>query len=115
MTKAGSLSQAQLKKLLNEVIAASEETGRKLLRFQKHLGDLKISSKEAQGVVSNADITAEKYLIKRLKSLVEGAEFLAEESAFEKFGGKSEAFKAYADIPYVWVIDPLDGNDKLSQ
>ena len=103
------LSQKELKNILEKTLVACEKTGDKLLRHQKKLGDLKITSKQAQGVVSNADVEAENFLIKQLRPLIKGAEFLAEESAFEKFGGKSDAYKAFKKVPFSWIIDPLDG------
>ena len=103
------LTQGELKSILNKTLEASEKTGKKLLKHQRKLGDLKISSKQAQGVVSNADVEAENFLIKQLKPLVKDAEFLAEESAFEKFGGRSDAYQAYQKVPFAWIIDPLDG------
>ncbi len=103
------LNSKELNYILEQVIEACEKTGEKLLRNQKKLGSLKITSKEAQGVVSNADIEAENFLIKKLRPLVKKADFLAEESAFEEYGGKSDAFKEYKKIPFTWIIDPLDG------
>jgi len=103
------LSAKELNDILEEVILACEKTGEKLLKHQKKLGDLKITSKEAQGVVSNADVEAENFIIKKLKPLIKDAEFLAEESAFAKYGAKSEAFNSFKEVPFSWIIDPLDG------
>lgn len=103
------LSSQELKNILDHIIEVSEKTGDKLLKNQKKLGSLKITSKEAQGVVSNADVEAENFLIRKLRPLIKEAEFLAEESAFKKFDGKSEAFKEFKKIPFSWIIDPLDG------
>jgi len=103
------LSVKELQHILDQVILTCEKAGLKLMKNQKKLGSLKITSKEAQGVVSNADVEAEKFLIKKLMPLVEGADFLAEESAFEKFGSKTEAFQEFKKLPFSWIIDPLDG------
>ncbi len=103
------LSRKELQCILDKTLVACEKTGEKLLKHQKKLGDLKISSKQAQGVVSNADIEAENFLIKQLKPLVKEAYFLAEESAFAKFGTKSDAYKDFKKVPFSWIIDPLDG------
>jgi myo-inositol-1(or 4)-monophosphatase len=102
-------SNQELKSILEQTLNACEMTGRKLIQHQKKLEDLKITSKEAQGVVSNADVEAENFIIKKLKPLVKDAEFLAEESAFEKYGARSEAYKGFKEVPYSWIIDPLDG------
>ncbi len=103
------LSSKDLKSILESVLEAAQKTGDKLLKNQKKLGSLKITSKQAQGVVSNADVEAENFLIKKLRPLLKDAEFLAEESAFENFGGKSDAFCNFKEIPFSWIIDPLDG------
>lgn len=103
------LTKKELKEIESKVVAIASAAGLKLLRRQRKLQDLKISTKEAQGVVSNADVEAENFLINHLRPLVKGAEFLAEESAFKKYGGKKGALNAYKDKEFVWIIDPLDG------
>lgn len=109
MTSKHPLTLKELQNILDQVVIICEKTGQKLVKNQKKLKSLKITSKQAQGVVSNADVEAENFLIKKLKPLLVGAQFLAEESAFEKFGGKSEAFKEFKEVPFSWIIDPLDG------
>lgn len=109
MTIKSPLSKKELKEIAAQVVTISAAAGVKLVRRQKKLQHLKISIKEAQGVVSNADIEAENYLINHLRPLVPGAEFLAEESAFKNYGGKSAAYKKYQEKDFVWIIDPLDG------
>ncbi len=109
MTIKSPLTKKQLKDIADHVVTISSAAGLKLVRRQKKLHQLKISTKEAQGVVSNADIEAENYLINHLRPLVKGAEFLAEESAFKAYGGRSAAYKKYKEKDFVWIIDPLDG------
>lgn len=104
-----SIKSTDIKKIHDRVVTIAETVGVKLLRWQRKLNDLKISSKDAQGVVSNADIEAENFLIKSLIPILPGAEFLAEESAYAKFGGKGKALKEYAKKEFTWIIDPLDG------
>jgi myo-inositol-1(or 4)-monophosphatase len=98
------LSQSELKKILKEVIEVSKLAGTKLLGYQKKINTLKIDHKEAQGVVSEADVNTENFIIKKLKNVLTEAKFLAEESCYnneDAFCERSEGL--------LWVIDPLDG------
>jgi len=97
-------TQKELKEILLEVEKISFLAGKKLLRYQSKLSRLKVHHKKAQGVVSEADIKTEELIIKKLKSVVKGADFLAEESCYlnkEKYCDPSQEL--------LWVIDPLDG------
>lgn len=105
MTSTKKLSQAQLKVILKEVIKVSQLAGDKLLRYQKKIDTLKIDQKEAQGVVSEADVYTENFIIKKLKNVVADAKFLAEESCY---GDDKNTFCERSD-GLLWVIDPLDG------
>jgi myo-inositol-1(or 4)-monophosphatase len=107
--KVDKMSVRQLESLLKSVVEIAESAGIKLEKRRRKLDSLTISSKEAQGVVSEADVEAEKFIIKKLKPLLDTATFLAEESAFLEFGGKPEAYKHFLDHEYAWIIDPLDG------
>lgn len=107
--KTNALKANEIKEISDRVISISAAVGVKLIRRQRKLTDLKISTKQAQGVVSNADIEAESFLINNLRPLIKSAEFLAEESAFKAYGGKKAALKKYKEKEFVWIIDPLDG------
>lgn len=98
-----------LKTACDECIDLAFEVGKKLIRYQKKLESLTITCKDRQGVASTADIEAEKMIIKRLSSLYPNSSILAEESAFEEWGGKSGAYKHFKEVEWTWVIDPLDG------
>jgi myo-inositol-1(or 4)-monophosphatase len=98
-----------LNDVLKKVMAVAEKVGKNLIKHQKKLEDLKITSKEAQGVVSNADMEAEKVILQSLSKLYPQIPFLAEEDAYKRFKGKSEAYEHFKGLPAVWVIDPLDG------
>lgn len=98
------ISVSDLKKITDAVEKISLEAGLKLLRYQKKLSSLTIDSKKAQGVVSEADVNVEKYIIHQLSKLLPEASFLAEESSY---GTQSFADKKENDL--LWVIDPLDG------
>ena len=54
-----------------------------------------------RGLVTQADLESEQFLIERLTPLIEGAGFIAEES------------QAKAGNDYCWVIDPLDGTNNF--
>lgn len=107
------LSNKELKNVFKQILPIVNKAGKKLVKHQKKLDGLKITLKEAQGLVSNADVESENFLIKNIKPLVKGAEFLAEESAYAKFGNKKEAYLAYQEIEYSWIIDPLDGTSNF--
>ncbi|MCR9206137.1 MAG: inositol monophosphatase [Halobacteriovoraceae bacterium] len=113
MAKNKVLDSKKLKLLLKEVLPVVEAAGKKLVKHQKKIDLLKIDVKEAQGLVSNADVESENFLIKKLRPLVKGVEFLAEESAFAQFGNKKEAYLAYKKKEYTWIIDPLDGTSNF--
>lgn len=103
------INSARLNKILKEVMLVAEQAGKRLEKRRKQLDSLTISSKQAQGVVSEADLESEEFIIKKLKKLVPKASFLAEESAFLEFGGKHDAYLPFHDHEYSWIIDPLDG------
>jgi myo-inositol-1(or 4)-monophosphatase len=88
--------------LLSQVIPIIKEAGILLRAY----GDKEISAKEKAlgGLVTEADIAIEQYLIKYLTPILPGALFFAEES------GKSKG-----ENDYCWVIDPLDGTTNFTQ
>lgn len=102
-------NKTELNKILQEVLIVAEDAGTKLDRRQKKLSKLTVSYKEAQGVVSEADVEAENFIIKKLQKIVPEAEFLAEESAFidDEIDIYDKAY--FSKKEYVWCIDPLDG------
>lgn len=102
-------NKINLNNALKDCLQIAEAVGKKLLNYQKKLDSLTITSKERQGVASTADIEAEKYIIKNLLARYPKTDVLAEESAFDKWGGKSGAYKHYKNEEWTWVIDPLDG------
>lgn len=108
-SKTKGLSLRELKKIQKEAKRACFIVGDFLTKKQKRLGSLKVSHKEAQGLVSNADIDAEKKLIRYLSPLLPHAFFLAEESAFQEFGNQKSFYLEFKKKEYSWIIDPLDG------
>ncbi|MBT3585199.1 MAG: inositol monophosphatase [Halobacteriovoraceae bacterium] len=103
------MSNYSYPKILKELEEISIRAGKKLISRQKKLDALKVTYKQAQGLVSNADVESEKSIINFLRKRYSEIEFLAEESAFEKFKGKTEAYKHFQNTDYAWIIDPLDG------
>ncbi len=102
--------KVSLKKILPSVIEIAQRAGKKLKKTQKNLDQLNITTKEAQGVVSEADIQAEKYIIKKLKNLIPEADFLGEESFFEvQKNDPRNNYEQFKNKEWLWVIDPLDG------
>ncbi len=96
-----------------EAIELAIRAGEKLLKYRKRLGSLTITSKEAQGVASVADIESEKLIVRGLQKRFPEMNILAEESAYEQWGGKKEAYAHFKELPYVWAIDPLDGTSNF--
>lgn len=91
----------------------AQETGRKLLKYQQKLHLLTVSSKEAQGVFSEADVEAEIYIYKKLKSAYPDIPILGEEAAFEEFKGEKHSYTNYAKKEWAWIVDPLDGTNNF--
>jgi myo-inositol-1(or 4)-monophosphatase len=100
-------------KELKEIIKFSESTALKaskiLISSQKKISQLKVSSKDTQGVASDADLASESLIIKEITKAFPEAAILAEEEAFSKFGTKSEAYQEFKKKELCFVIDPLDG------
>ena len=97
------------KTLINEMIRISQSAGKMLARYQKQTLELRVENKQAQGVVSEADIASEKYVEKELKKLLPEANFIGEEGHF--LSGKD----VHEKIPsgYNWIVDPLDGTNNF--
>lgn len=94
-------------KALNVMILAAKNAGKLLLHDQKKLSQLKVTHKEAQGVVSEADLASEKTIIHILSKSFPQVVFLAEESSYinhqDPFSAESQSAE------WTWIIDPLDG------
>ncbi len=107
------MKKAELEKILKDCLILAEETGKLLLKYQEKVGDLKITTKHAQGVVSTADYQAEKKIISFLKKKYPQSDFLAEESVYLEHHGKIQSYKNYLDKDWLWIIDPLDGTNNF--
>ncbi len=100
-TKAG-LSNKELSTLATIAKNAAQQAGDILMG---HYGQIReISSKSSRGdLVTNADISSEKFIIEYLKSQTPDIKILAEESG--DIGNNSDL---------VWCVDPLDGTTNFA-
>ncbi len=96
-------------KILPEVKEIAILAGEKLLSYSKRINKLKITSKDAEGMVSEADIQTEKLIERKLKKLFPEASFLGEESAFLNIKDKKKAYREFQKVEWSWIVDPLDG------
>jgi myo-inositol-1(or 4)-monophosphatase len=88
-------------------------SGKLLLKKQLHLSSLKITTKVAQGIASNADTESEKIIIDGIKKKYPGHFILAEESAYKEFKGEMSRYEFLKEKEWVWIIDPLDGTNNF--
>ncbi len=103
------LSKKQNLEILEFMKDIATKAGNKLVRYQKKLDTLSVSSKQAQGVASEADHASEELIIKAIQKNYPGHSILAEEDAFKKFGDAKEALDHFKKEEWCWIIDPLDG------
>lgn len=100
-----------------EILAFSEqiaiEVAEKLTWYQGRLSSLQVTSKQAQGVASEADLKAEEMLLSALSKKYPHHTFLAEEDSYKKFGTVSEYGKEFQEAEWLWIIDPLDGTNNF--
>ena len=83
--------------LLNVAVMAARSAGNILIRKMVNLAKLKVEQKGPNDFVSDADIAAERAIIKTIQRHYPEHAILAEESGAQ---GESDT---------VWIIDPLDG------
>jgi len=85
--------------LLNVMIKAARQAGRRLKRDFGEVENLQVSLKGPANFVTAADRKAEEILREELAKARPGYGFLGEE------GGRTEG----ADSTHLWIVDPLDG------
>jgi myo-inositol-1(or 4)-monophosphatase len=83
--------------MLNTAIKAARSAGDIILRSSDNIGQLKIDQKGKNDFASEVDRTAEREIIKIIKTAYPEHAILAEESG------------QHQGNDFVWVIDPLDG------
>ncbi|PIK14956.1 MAG: inositol monophosphatase [Halobacteriovorax sp. JY17] len=98
---------------LNFALDLSYSAGKILLKYQTKLSSLEITSKQAQGVASTADLASEKFIMKQISKKYPNHDILAEESAYAQFGDAKEAYQVFKEREWTWVIDPLDGTNNF--
>lgn len=82
-----------------------------LIKKQKKISSLKITTKIAQGIASNADTESEKIIINGIKKMYPDHFILAEESAYQEYRGEMSRYNFLKEKEWVWIIDPLDGTN----
>lgn len=96
-----------LNAVLSQMKLAAKSAGKLLLSYQKKVKHLQVSHKDAQGVVSEADLASEKLIMTILSKKFPRISFLAEESCYLE---KADPFdSAKRNLDWCWIIDPLDG------
>jgi len=103
------MEKRDLKKLCSLVIKWAEGAGTITARHQRKLSSLHISRKVALGVVSEADVASEEYLLKKMRKIYKGDNILAEESSYHSHGGKGANLESFKNSEWCWAVDPLDG------
>lgn len=103
------ITDNQLKKMTSEVILIANDAGNVLKKYYKKIDKLKITAKDAAGVVSIADKESEKFIINKLKQLYPSIPFLAEEMTYDEHSDSDDYKNSFKGEDYYWVIDPLDG------
>lgn len=91
-----------LNKLLENTVQLCQSVGDEL---KKSNGDLDVTLKGQNDLVTEADIKSEQYLIEKLSELVPHVRIVCEEAGQLNDNTQSD---------YVWIIDPLDGTVNYS-
>lgn len=88
---------------------AAEEAGKILLRYQKKLKASEVESKKSLGLVTKADLLAEKKIKSILLKEFKKSLFLGEEETFVNKSDPTKIKELYNSHELTWVVDPLDG------
>ncbi|MCM1109141.1 MAG: inositol monophosphatase [Clostridium sp.] len=88
----------ELNLLLEEVKQLAVDAGRFLCAERATFRREEVEQKAAHDYVSYVDKASEKMIVDRLRALLPGSGFVAEEGS-----------AAYANEDYCWLVDPLDG------
>ena len=114
-TKKTALKKVKVKneEALKLSIDLAVKAARFLLVKQKKISSLKITSKKAQGMVSNADVESEAMIVAGIKKMYPDHFILAEETAYKEYMGQMDRYKFLKEKEWVWIIDPLDGTNNF--
>ncbi len=101
------LEQVDLRQMLETAIVAARLAGQ---RAMEELNFLKVSVKNDDQLVTQADVRCQQIIIDRIKETYPDHGFIAEE------GSKGKMFKQppRSDEPIWWVIDPIDGTNNFA-
>jgi myo-inositol-1(or 4)-monophosphatase len=91
----------------------AKSSGAFLIKKQLCISKLKITTKAAQGIASNADTESEKMIIDGINKIYPEHFILAEESAYKEFKGEMSRYEFLKNKEWVWIIDPLDGTNNF--
>lgn len=95
-------SELDLPSLLKSAVEASQLARGVLLRY---FGELtQVQEKAFAGLVSEADLEAERVITAHLQKVLPGVGVLGEEEAFMR-----DAQGAHKPVDSTWIVDPLDG------
>lgn len=106
-------SRVKYDEVLKLSLKLAKLSGAFLMKKQLRISSLKITSKEAQGIASNADIESEKMIVEGIKNQYPDHFILAEESAYKEFKGEMSRYEFLKNKEWVWIIDPLDGTNNF--
>jgi myo-inositol-1(or 4)-monophosphatase len=107
------ITRSKLKEIEKEVIKIAKGAGNQILKHKSNLDQLKTSSKESQGMVSEADFASETFIIKKLLKKYPEIPVLAEETYYKEFKESKHAYEQFKSVPMLWIIDPLDGTNNF--
>ena len=101
------LEQKELSGMLETAIAAARLAGQ---RAMEEISHVKVSIKNANELVTQADARCQKIIIDRIKESYSDHGFIAEE------GDRGKMFKQppRGREPFWWVIDPIDGTNNFA-
>jgi 3'(2'), 5'-bisphosphate nucleotidase len=91
-----------MKALLHPTINIATNAGKIIMEYYTSSKDLNIEQKEDNSPVTQADIAADNYILKQLKTLTPEIPILSEEGIFPTYDIR-KTWNRY------WLIDPLDG------
>ncbi len=96
-----------LKNIETQAIHAAQSAGEILLNYFGKANRLKIREKRGAGIVTQADMAAEKKIIQLLSRTKSNCEFIGEETGHSNKGKKGTK-------PGRWIVDPLDGTTNFA-
>jgi myo-inositol-1(or 4)-monophosphatase len=107
------IKKIRLEEVLEHSLKLAKKAGFFLIKKQESIATLKITTKMAQGVASNADTGSEKIIVDGIKKRYPDHFILAEESAYQEFDGLMSRYEFLKEKEWVWIIDPLDGTNNF--